>query len=123
MWALSDRSSKRDNDKLTHYCRIKGAGCCVSVFLIYLFKSYGIVNLLTVKHLFLFLISSQNGQKLRQTPSRRLSQSFGLQVLAGAGGSTKTSLLSAVDEIIDTHTRHRRSLDAHFKAFISMGLK
>lgn len=64
----------------------------------------------------------KNGDQFRAAPSRRLSQSFGLQVVSGTNVNPKHSLLAAIDDIIDTHSRHKRSFDSHFKAFVCMGL-
>ena len=72
----------------------------------------------------LFYYNLKNGSRLRSDSSRRLSQSFGLQVVAGMNvANPKHSLLVAIDDIIDTHTRLKRSFDAHFKAFICVALK
>lgn len=67
--------------------------------------------------------SFQNGSKFRSSPSQRLAQSFGLEVATGRAINPKHSLLTAIDDIIDSHTRHKRSYDAHFKAFVCLALK
>ncbi|KAH9416689.1 RUN domain containing 1 [Dermatophagoides pteronyssinus] len=75
-----------------------------------------------VWQLIIFYYELKNGSKFRSTPSRRLSQSFGLQAVAGHQASPKHSLLAAIDDINDSHTRLKRSLDSHFKAFVCRGL-
>ena len=65
----------------------------------------------------------KKGDQFRQTPARKLSLSFNLDIIGGIPITPKQTLLSAVDEIIDTHTKLKRSVDSHFKAFISRALK
>ncbi|UXI22232.1 thromboxane-A synthase-like [Sarcoptes scabiei] len=72
--------------------------------------------------LIIYYYQLKNGSKFRSIHSRRLSQSFGLQISSGFRSNPKHSLLIAIDDIIDSHSRLKRSLDSHFKAFISMGL-
>lgn len=57
------------------------------------------------------------------SPARKLSQSFNLEIIGGIAITSKQMLLSCVHEIIDSHTKLKRSPDSHFKAFICYALK
>jgi len=52
-----------------------------------------------------------------------LSQSFNLDIVGGNPISAKQSLLSAIGDIIESHTTLKRSSDSHFKAFVCEALK
>lgn len=67
----------------------------------------------------------KNGEQFNETPARMLSQSFNLDISDGSSStsSTKQSLLSAIGNIINTHSPYKRSANSHFKALISEGLK
>lgn len=65
----------------------------------------------------------KNGEKYNETPARKLSQSFNLDIVGSAAVSVKQSLLSAIGSIIALHGPYKRSKNAHFKAFICSGLK
>lgn len=65
----------------------------------------------------------KKGDQFRQTPARKLSVSFNLDIVGGVPITPKQTLLSCIDEITDTHTKLKRSADSHFKAFISRALK
>ncbi|KAH9520884.1 RUN protein, partial [Dermatophagoides farinae] len=75
-----------------------------------------------VWQLIIYYYELKNGSKFRSTPNRRLSQSFGLQSVTGHQTSPKHSLLAAIDDINDSHTRFKRNMDSHFKVFICRGL-
>ncbi|CAG2100352.1 unnamed protein product [Medioppia subpectinata] len=64
----------------------------------------------------------KNGIKYNSCPARRLSQSFNLQIVGGLAITPKQTLLSCIDDIIESHTRLKRSLDSHFKAFVCTAL-
>lgn len=64
----------------------------------------------------------KRGVQYNATPQRRLSQSFGLAVVGGTAITSKHTLLSAIGNIISSHTPLKRSADAHFKAFVCAGL-
>ncbi|XP_037070649.1 RUN domain-containing protein 1-like [Pollicipes pollicipes] len=64
----------------------------------------------------------KRGVQYNATPQRRLSQSFGLSVVGGTAITSKHTLLSAVGNIIASHTPLKRTADAHFKAFVCAGL-
>lgn len=65
----------------------------------------------------------KNGEQYNETPARKLSQSFNLDIGAGNAQSTKQSLLSAVGTVLAIHSPYKRSFNAHFKAFLSAALK
>ncbi|KAI1292666.1 RUN domain-containing protein 1 [Halotydeus destructor] len=80
------------------------------------------VNSMTVWDLILKFYEFKNGGLLNATPARRLSQSFNLQIVGRTAITPKQTLLTAIDEIIETHTPLKRSPDAHFKALVSQAL-
>lgn len=65
----------------------------------------------------------KNGDKFNETPARKLSQSFNLDISGTTATSNKQSLLSAIGSIISIHAPYKRSYNSHFKALISTGLK
>ncbi|XP_054161353.1 RUN domain-containing protein 1-like [Oppia nitens] len=64
----------------------------------------------------------KNGLKYNSCPARRLSQSFNLEIVGGLAITPKQTLLSCIDDIIESHTRLKRSPDSHFKAFVCAAL-
>lgn len=65
----------------------------------------------------------KNGEKYNETPARKLSQSFNLELVGSTTFSNKQSLLSSIGSIIAIHSPYKKSLNTHFKAFICAGLK
>ncbi|CAG0913428.1 unnamed protein product [Notodromas monacha] len=65
----------------------------------------------------------KRGPSYNATPQRKLSESFGLDIVGGKAVTTKQTLLSAIGKVIASHTPLKRSPDAHFKAFICEALK
>ena len=65
----------------------------------------------------------KNGNQYNSCPARRLSQAFNLQIVGGQAITPKQTLLSCIDDIIETHTKLKRSYDSHFKAFVCAALK
>lgn len=65
----------------------------------------------------------KNGERYNATPARRLSQSFGLEIVGSVAITNKQLLLSTIDNIISSHTRYKRSPESHFKAFVCAALK
>ena len=65
----------------------------------------------------------KGGPEYNSAPARKLSMSFGLDLSAGAGANNRQSLLSAINQIINSHEPYKRSPDAMFKASICTGLK
>uniref|UniRef100_A0A0K2T746 RUN domaincontaining protein 1like [Aplysia californica] n=1 Tax=Lepeophtheirus salmonis TaxID=72036 RepID=A0A0K2T746_LEPSM len=63
----------------------------------------------------------KGGRDYNSATSRKLSQSFGLNLDANAI-NPKQSFLSTIGSIISTHKPYKRSSDAQFKAFICAGL-
>ncbi|KAF8782351.1 RUN domain-containing protein 1 [Argiope bruennichi] len=64
----------------------------------------------------------KNGYQFNASPARKLCQSFNLEIVGGVVTTPKQMLLSAIDNIISTHTPLKRSQDSHFKAFICTAL-
>lgn len=67
----------------------------------------------------------KNGDQFNDTPARKLSESFNLDIM-GLGthsSSNKHTMLTAIGSIIALHAPYKRSHNAHFKAFISEALK
>lgn len=65
----------------------------------------------------------KNGEEYNNTPARKLSQSFQLDIVDAQAVTAKQSLLSAVGMILAMHRPYKRSNNAHFKAFVCAGLK
>lgn len=67
----------------------------------------------------------KNGSQFNETPARKLSQSFNLDIsgIATQSKSNKHTMLSAIGSIIAMHAPYKRSHNSHFKAFVSAGLK
>lgn len=66
----------------------------------------------------------KNGDKFNETPARKLSQSFNLDISGASSATSNTqSLLAAIGNVVNMHAPYKRSFDSHFKALISMGLK
>lgn len=68
----------------------------------------------------------KNGDQFNDTPARKLSESFNLDIM-GTGSqsisSNKHTMLTAIGSIIAIHAPYKRSYNSHFKAFISAALK
>lgn len=65
----------------------------------------------------------KNGYLYNASPARKLSQSFNLQIVGGMAITPKQTFLSCIHDIIQTHTKLKRSPDSHFKAFVCAALK
>lgn len=68
---------------------------------------------------------SKHGEHFNDTPARKLSESFNLDIFGFAShvSSNKHTMLTVIGSIIRSHTPYKRSLDSHFKAFVCAGLK
>ncbi|XP_053213827.1 RUN domain-containing protein 1-like [Panonychus citri] len=77
---------------------------------------------LTAWDLILKYYQLKNGQQFNSCPARRLSQSFNLEIVGNVAITPKHSLLTTIDNIIQTHTKLRRSPESHLKAFICEAL-
>ncbi|KAL7743579.1 hypothetical protein ACLKA6_013384 [Drosophila palustris] len=64
----------------------------------------------------------KNGEEYNNTPARKLSQSFQLDIVDAHAVTAKQSLLSAIGMILAMHRPYKRSCNAHFKALICAGL-
>ncbi|MED6264839.1 hypothetical protein CHARACLAT_019234 [Characodon lateralis] len=66
---------------------------------------------------------SKNGKAFVESPARKLSQSFSLNVGGGPGTVTpKHSLLWAIHTVLKEHGRYKRGPDTEFKALVCMAL-
>lgn len=67
----------------------------------------------------------KNGDQFNDTPARKLSESFNLDIMGITSHSTsnKHTMLTAIGSIIAIHAPYKRSYNSHFKAFISAALK
>lgn len=65
----------------------------------------------------------KHGDEYNNTPARKLSQSFNLDIVNSHVVTAKQNLLSIVGSIIAMHRPYKRSYNAHFKAFVCAGLK
>lgn len=64
----------------------------------------------------------KNGAQFNASPVRKLSESFNLDIVAPTTESPKHALLTAVHNVISSHTPLKRSYDSHFKAFVCAAL-
>ncbi|XP_055301080.1 RUN domain-containing protein 1 isoform X2 [Sitodiplosis mosellana] len=66
----------------------------------------------------------KNGDQFNDTPARKLSESFNLDImgLGSQSSSNKHTMLTAIGSIIALHAPYKRSYNSHFKAFISAAL-
>ncbi|XP_022219215.2 RUN domain-containing protein 1 [Drosophila obscura] len=64
----------------------------------------------------------KHGEEYNNTPARKLSLSFQLDIVDAQAVTAKQSLLSTVGMILAMHKPYKRSHNAHFKAFVCAGL-
>ncbi|CAF0733315.1 unnamed protein product [Adineta steineri] len=72
--------------------------------------------------LFLKYYDLKNGNEFINSPARKLSQSFSLDVVGGRSITTKQCLLSAIDTVVKLHENHSKPMDSCFKSFICHAL-
>ncbi|XP_064634006.1 RUN domain-containing protein 1-like isoform X4 [Lineus longissimus] len=72
--------------------------------------------------LFMKYYELKNGREYNESPARKLSQSFDLDIVGGKAITAKQTLLGAIDSVIATHNPLKRSEDSKLKAFICLGL-
>lgn len=65
----------------------------------------------------------KNGDEFNNTPARKLSQSFNLDIVGSQAVSNKQNLLGAIAMIVALHRPYKRSYNSYFKAFVCAGLK
>jgi hypothetical protein len=88
--------------------------------IVFLVKKKIFTNLVNL--IFVILSAFQDGGNFSSAPARRLSQSFNLNIVGGSAVTPKQTLLTAILDVIETHTPFKRSPESHFKAFLSRGL-
>ncbi|CAH1787378.1 unnamed protein product [Owenia fusiformis] len=64
----------------------------------------------------------KKGKQYNESPARKLSMSFALDMVGGQAVTTKQTLLGAIGTIINSHEPLKRSQDSKFKAFVCLGL-
>jgi len=72
--------------------------------------------------LFVKYYEIKGGKEYNESPARKLSDTFGLDIVGGQSITAKHILLSGIHEILTTHAPLKRSLDSQFKAFICLAL-
>ncbi|XP_048779554.2 RUN domain-containing protein 1-like [Ostrea edulis] len=85
-------------------------------------RSAAITQSLHAWDLLLKFYEMKHGRQYNESPARKLSQSFHLEMVGGKPITTKQTLLGAINTVISSHTPLKRSEDSHFKAFISSAL-
>lgn len=85
-------------------------------------RSSGIIQEMHAWDLLLKFYDMKHGVEYNQSPARKLSQSFHLEMVGGKAITSKQTLLGAIDTVISSHTPLKRTDDSHFKAFISIAL-
>ncbi|CAF3756799.1 unnamed protein product [Rotaria sp. Silwood1] len=72
--------------------------------------------------LFLKYYDMKHGNEFANSPARKLSESFSLDVVGGKPITIKQCLLSGIDNIVKLHEKHNKSMDSCFKSFICYAL-
>ncbi|CAF3029610.1 unnamed protein product [Rotaria sp. Silwood2] len=73
--------------------------------------------------LFLKYYEMKHGNEFANSPARKLSESFSLDVVGGKPITIKQCLLSGIDNIVKLHEKHNKSMDSCFKSFVCYALK
>lgn len=85
-------------------------------------RAAGATKLMHAWDLLLKFYEMKHGKEYNESPARKLSQSFHLDIVGGKPITAKQTLLGAIDTVIQTHTPLKRTEDSHFKAFICLAL-
>ncbi|UJR14993.1 hypothetical protein I4U23_001970 [Adineta vaga] len=72
--------------------------------------------------LFLKYYEMKRGNEFANSPARKLSESFALDVIGGKPITLKQCLLSGIDNIVKIHEKHSKSMDSCFKSFLCYAL-
>ncbi|CAF3872768.1 unnamed protein product [Adineta steineri] len=72
--------------------------------------------------LFLKFYEMKRGNEFANSPARKLSESFSLDVIGGKPITLKQCLLSGIDNIVKLHEKHSKSMDSCFKSFLCYAL-
>jgi len=72
--------------------------------------------------LFLKYYDMKRGNEFANSPARKLSESFSLDVIGGKPITLKQCLLSAIDTTVKLHEKHSKSMDGCFKSFVCYAL-
>jgi len=72
--------------------------------------------------IFLKYYDMKHGKEYNETPARKLSDAFSLEMVGGKAITTKQTLLSAIHEVMETHIPLKRSEDSQLKAWVCIAL-
>ncbi|XP_076471656.1 RUN domain-containing protein 1-like [Babylonia areolata] len=64
----------------------------------------------------------KHGREYNESPARKLSQSFHLDMVGGKPITAKQTLLGAIDTVLNSHARFHCGKDSYFKAFVCLAL-
>ncbi|KAM7541062.1 hypothetical protein Aperf_G00000045005 [Anoplocephala perfoliata] len=64
-----------------------------------------------------------NGRAFNDTPARKLSESFALDIIGGKVVTAKQHLLSSMGTVLEEFNKYKRSEETQFKALVCIGLK
>lgn len=64
----------------------------------------------------------KHGKEYNESPARKLSRSFDLNIVGGKAITVKQTLLTAIEDVLATHVPLKRSEDSQFKAFVCLAL-
>ncbi|CAF3038730.1 unnamed protein product [Rotaria socialis] len=72
--------------------------------------------------LFLKYYDMKHGNEFANSPARKLSQSFALDIVGGQPITLIQYLLSGIDTIVKMHSKHPQHMDSCFKSFVCYAL-
>ncbi|CAF2070529.1 unnamed protein product [Rotaria magnacalcarata] len=72
--------------------------------------------------LFLKYFDMKHGNEFVNSPARKLSQSFALDIVGGRPVTLTQYLLSGIDTIVKMHSKHPQHMDRCFKSFVCYAL-
>ncbi|XP_064599758.1 RUN domain-containing protein 1-like [Liolophura sinensis] len=64
----------------------------------------------------------KHGREYNESPARKLSQSFHLDIVGGKPITAKQTMLGTIGSVVTSHTPLKRSEDSQFKAFVCAAL-
>ncbi|BHF59871.1 RUN domain containing 1 [Sparganum proliferum] len=76
----------------------------------------------TAWSLFLKYYVMKNGRAFNDTPARKLSESFALDIIGGKAITAKQQLLSSMGTILQLFNKYKRSDECQFRALVCMAL-
>ncbi|MCP9266022.1 hypothetical protein DINM_021476 [Dirofilaria immitis] len=118
--AMRDLLEHGMNNVVKHFINFTSLGCYPGSSRIA--RSTSARKLEHVWDVVMYYYDSKFDREYCNTPIRRLSQSYQLDVIAGRTVTSKQLLLSTIENITSTHSRLKRSSDAMWKALVSAAL-